>query len=101
MPKSGPRPQCWIHPDPKVHEKYIPYLRKKSQAVYLGIEWDLTFEEFLEIWTEEAWAQRGRKVTCLNMIRIDQKGPWRKDNVELTTRLEMLRKKVKDKNDGK
>ena len=91
--KKGPRPERWIHSDPDIHKKYIPFLRQKAQAAYRFEEWQLNFEEFLSIWNEAAWNMRGRKADSICMTRIDWEGPWSKDNVELVTRLTVLQRK--------
>ena len=96
MAREGPRPQCWKYADPMMHAKHIPFLRMKCQATFRGEVWTLTFDEFLSYWTDELWAQRGRTKDSLCLSRIDQKGVWSNDNVEICKRLKMLKKKTKD-----
>ena len=88
------RPHAWIHPDRDIHKKYMPFLRQRSQAWYRLEEWTLTFEEYLSFWNEAAWSMRGRRSDSICMTRIDWEGPWSNDNVELVTRLEVLKRNV-------
>ena len=45
-----------------------------------GIEWNLTFEEWLDIWGDKI-TQRGRGTGKYNMCRINDIGPYSIDNV--------------------
>jgi hypothetical protein len=93
-PPKGKNPNKWKYKDPDVHKKHIPFLRARAQAVFRGESWNLSFEEFQEIWTEDLWNQRGRLKDCLimrltNSCDLD----WRKDNVEIVVRKDHLSRK--------
>jgi hypothetical protein len=86
--KGVKRPHVWITgTDPKTHGMLIPYLRHKAQARYRAELFDLTFDEYKELWWE-LWEQRGRRSEDLCMTRIDPEGVWTKDNCEIITRRE-------------
>lgn len=84
-------------PDPLIRKKYLPFLHMQGQARFRGEAWTLTFAEFLELWTEDLWQQRGRSTNSLCLSRKDQQGAWNKDNVEICVRQIMLKKKTKVK----
>lgn len=86
--KSSPR--GFQFPDPIEHEQHISWLRAKSQEKYLGRDWQITLEEYMQIWGRDLWAKRGRKTNDLAMTRKDWDKPWTKDNVEIITRGEQI-----------
>ncbi len=58
--------------------------RQKANARARGISWELTFEEWLEIWnTSGKWEERGNKADNYCMARKFDIGPYSKDNVEI------------------
>jgi len=61
--------------------------RMKAQAKYRGELFDLTWEQFQEIW-EGHWHKKGRTVDSLCMTRRDWKGPWTAANIMLVDRRE-------------
>lgn len=70
------------------------YVLWKNQCKLRGEEYDLTFEEFFDIWSkEDRWLTRGRQKDELCMSRIDYEKPWTYANIKIVTRLEMLRTK--------
>lgn len=83
--KGKQRPQTWVIKDPVLHELYMPFLKARSQAWYLGQDWSLSFEEFAQVWGDK-WSQRGRASHCYSMSRIDIEKGWSVDNVALMTR---------------
>jgi hypothetical protein len=91
-PKGKPRLDRRINSDPDLHKKYIPFLRARAQAWYRGEEFEMTFEEYVSIWSEAAWSLRGRSRNSICMTRKDILGSWSLANCELVTRLEMLRR---------
>ena len=92
------RPLRWKNSDPLIHKKYMPFLRHRAQCAFRKEDYELTFEDWLVIWTEEAWSLRGRDRNALCMTRKDVEGSWRLDNCELVTRVEMLRRNANWKN---
>lgn len=86
--KPGPRPEMWkIGPDPQRHERYIAYGRAKCQAVWRDEGWELTFEQYEELWRDR-WHLRGRTKDTLCLSRRDYDLPWSLDNCEVITRKE-------------
>lgn len=74
----------------------------RVQARYRNQDWLLTWEEFYELWnTEDRWTERGVYRESLVMSRVDLSGPWELSNVEIITRLDMLRKEAKFKKELK
>ena len=84
------RPHMWVTgPDPDLHKMYIPYLRAKAQANFRDEGWDMTFEDWADIW-HGIWDQRGRQVDCLCITRIDESEAWSPKNCEIIERREQL-----------
>ena len=62
----------------------MKYLRHKCQAKYRKEEFDMTYEEFLDIWYDSNhWNRARRSRNCYQMRRISIKEPWCKDNIEI------------------
>lgn len=88
--KTGPRPNVWIcGPDEFKHSMYMPWMRAKAQAKFRDEPWDLSFEEFYELWKDD-WHQRGRGPDDVCMTRDDIDGVWDKKNTIIITRHEHL-----------
>ena len=88
----GPRPLIWlVGPDPVRHAQYVAWGRARAQALYRGEGWDMTFDEFAEIWGTD-WPRRGRASQDLCMTRPDLDLPWSVHNAELITRAEHNRR---------
>lgn len=89
-------PLNWMHgPNPIIHDQYYAWLRHRAQAKFRGETHDLTFEQWLDLWPEELWLQRGRDADSLCLSRVDFWGDWEISNVEVMSRREHLRKKRK------
>lgn len=71
------------------YRKYITspkgrYATHKSNAKTRGIEWKLTFEEWMEIWENSGkYEERGRTRGSYVMARILDMGPYEKGNVKI------------------
>lgn len=72
---------------PRSHSKHPLrlYERQRQSAKNRGIEWDMSFGEWWNIWQESGkWGLRGRgKGYC--MARFGDSGPYKADNVEIIT----------------
>lgn len=85
------RPHTWKSgPDPKVHEKYLPFLQARSQAAFRLEDWQLSWEDWLSLWPDHLWAKRGRKTDELALTRKDHLGPWSLENCHVVTRFQQL-----------
>ena len=89
--KGVPREFAWHYKDPYMHSMHLPFLRSKAQANFREEDWQLTFEEFFDIWKDQ-WHNRGRDTENVCLTRIDPTGAWSLDNVEIITRLEFIRR---------
>lgn len=90
--RSGPRPHVWVcGPDEYKHSMYMPFLRSKAQANYRGEPWELSFDQFYELWKDE-WPNRGRKPDDICMTRNDPDSAWDTSNTILITRSEHLKR---------
>ena len=60
------------------------YIQHKAQCAQKGIGFDLTFEEWLDVWTKSGLIrERGRTRNEAVMGRKDKTGPFAVDNVEI------------------
>src|SRR5262245_11518524 len=60
------------------------YHRHKSSALYRGIEFLLTFEDWWNIWqTSGKWEQRGRQRDQYVMARFGDQGAYERGNVKI------------------
>ena len=58
------------------------FTKQRYQAIQRGIEWNLSFDEWLAIWGDKL-SQRGRGRGQLVMARIEDTGPYAVWNVYL------------------
>lgn len=87
----GPRPQRWVTgPDPELHRRYRHFQQQRNQANFRGEPWDITFEQWCELWGD-LWHSRGRERGSMCMTRRDWYGGWTLDNVVVITREEHAR----------
>ena len=75
--------------DPELHEQHIAFLRARCQAKFRKEGWDLTIEQFFELW-KGSWNKRGRSKESLVMARKDLTESWSWNNVEIITRYDQL-----------
>ena len=66
--------------DPIKQSQYTAWMRMKAQANFRNERWNLSFDDFLVLWTPY-WSQRGRKNTDYCLSRIDNTHPWKFNNV--------------------
>jgi hypothetical protein len=89
--KGSIKPNMWKSgPDPLVHRKYLPFLQARSQANFRKEVWQLTWEQWLELWPDVLWEQRGRSSESLALTRIDNTQAWCMKNCRVITRKEQL-----------
>ena len=74
-----------IPSEPIERAKYLAYKTKERTAKSNNIPFELTFEEFKEIWKNN-WRQRGTTVGSYVMTRHDPTKPWNKENTILVKR---------------
>jgi hypothetical protein len=98
-PKGGGRvtgrDYSYLNTYPGEQAEYrMSWSRMKAQAKYRDEGWDLTWEQYQEIWADK-WHLKGRGREDLCLTRIDWTGPWSITNVSLVFRIEHLRKQSK------
>ena len=106
-PKGGGRVKGRIYPHllrfPGIQaEQRLSWSRMKAQAKFRKEPWDLSWEDYNQIW-DKKWHLRGTEKGSYVLTKIDQSGVWHKDNVEVIPRLEQWRRQNKnpDSNLGK
>lgn len=84
--KLGTRPHQWKSgPAEEDHASYYAWLQCRNQARYRSEGWDLTFEQWLDVWTG-LWHRRGRAGEQLCITRKNCDLPWTLSNVIVITR---------------
>lgn len=62
------------------------YIAQRMRARQRGISWELTFEEWWDIWNKSGkWEQRGKTMDSYVMSRKNDTGPYSKENVFIQT----------------
>ncbi len=62
------------------------YARHRENAKARGVQFLLTYAEWLEIWLESGrWEERGHRPDDYVMHRVGDRGPYRKGNVYIDT----------------
>jgi hypothetical protein len=72
------------------HAKHWGFLRQRAQANFREEGWDMTIEEYFEMWRDDLWAQRGRAVDQYCMVRVDVEKSWSLDNCIIVQRYQQL-----------
>ena len=95
-PKGGGRvtgrDYSYLNTYPGVQAEYrMGWSRMKAQAKYRNEGWDLSWEQYQEIWADK-WHLKGRGSEDLCLTRIDWQGAWTIDNVNLVFRLDHLQR---------
>ncbi len=75
--------------DPLKHKQFTAWMRMKAQAIFRKEEWDLSFEEFLTLWTPY-WSRRGRASTAYCLSRTDPALSWSITNTTAMIRRDQL-----------
>jgi hypothetical protein len=84
------RPHVWLSgPDEYRHSMYHPWMLAKAQAKFRGEKYELTFDQFFELW-DGKWEYRGRGIDDFCISRIDPSKAWKISNVHIITRREHL-----------
>jgi len=79
-------PKNWTGDRLIQRDKYYAWLKHKSQAAYKSEAYFLTWEDWQQLWPNELWFKRGRKIDDLCLTRPTFEGPWSMQTVEVTTR---------------
>ena len=87
-------PERWIHgSDIITRDKYYAFLQHKAQARFRKEDYQLTFDDWQELWPIDLWLQRGRNADGLCLSRHDFEDGWSVENVDVMSRREHLKKK--------
>jgi hypothetical protein len=90
--RTAPRPHLRKYPDPIDHKLFMDCMRARAQAWYLGEEWLLTDEEYIQQWRQDdRYLHKGRHNDQLCMTRLNYELPWSMDNIQIITRAEHYR----------
>ena len=73
------------------HSQFVAWGRARAQAVFRHEPWQLTFDDFVQVWGTR-WPERGRGRDQLCMTRRAPDLPWSASTVELITRAEHNRR---------
>lgn len=85
------RPHVWlVGPDKQLHDMYTPWMKARAQAHFRGEDWELTFDDWVELWKDN-WLERGRARDAKCMSRRDPDGAWSPANTIVITRHEHLK----------
>jgi hypothetical protein len=89
--KPGPRPHLWKVQGEVPHQQYIAFLRMRAQANFRRETFELTFEQFQDLW-RGLWDRRGRGSDDFCLTREDQTQKWCSNNTVCIRRTDHLRK---------
>lgn len=91
MPKTSLRPHMWKVQGEVPHKQYRCWIQHKNQANFRGEEYDLTFEQYQDLWKDK-WDMKGRDSDSYCLTRVDPDGAWTLNNVEVIDRIEHLKR---------
>jgi hypothetical protein len=81
------------YPDPFDFERHRCWIVTRNQCLFRGEGWDISIQEFFDIWPRDLWIQRGRTSTALVMTRHNPALPWTPNNLKIVDRAQQLREK--------
>jgi hypothetical protein len=104
-PKGGGRVAGRVYPHlvtyPGIlNEQRLAWNRMKAQAKFRKEAWQLSWEEFQQIWAD-IWHLRGTTKESLVLTRIDQEQEWNINNVEIIDRMTQWRRQNKRRGPSK
>jgi len=71
------------------------FFYQRVAARYRGIDWDLTFTQWWNIWRKSGkWEQRGRRSNQYQMARYNDVGPYSVTNVRIISAEENLEERI-------
>ena len=83
---TGQRPHTWkVGTDPVRHDQYNAWLKARSQAWFRKEIWEITFEQWVELWGTN-WHRRGRERDCLMLMKQHWQDAWCVANAHLVNR---------------
>ena len=86
---KGPRPHLRQYPDDYTHRMYYGFLRMRAQAKFRGEIFELTFDDFRELWGLD-YDRRGRASDSLVLTKKNTQFTWSKNNCHIIRRQEQL-----------
>lgn len=88
---------AWKLNDPVESAKRRHYSNARAQAKFRNEAWDLTYEQWLDIWGSY-WQQRGKGKYDYCMVQVEVGAGWNPSNVIIETRIDWLQRiKTKEK----
>jgi len=78
--------------DPIRRDKRYAWLKHRAQCKYRQEPYALSWEDWLNIWPDDLFVQRGRSKTSLCLMRVNMFGDWSVDNTVVATRLSQLKR---------
>lgn len=79
-------------------EHYSKYSAHYKGAIYRGIPFQMTFEEWVQWWnTDNRWSNRGTGKNKLCMARLNDEGPYNISNVKCITNSENSKERAFNK----
>lgn len=86
-------PEKWITgPDPLRRDKRYAWLKHRAQCKHRKEDYNLTWEEWESLWTDELFLKRGRANQDLCLMKVELDGDWSYGNVKIVTRGEQLKR---------
>jgi hypothetical protein len=87
------RPETWKSgPTPEQRDKYYAWLKHRAQARYRGEQYDLTWEQWDNLWTSDLFANRGKRADNWVIMRNKLSDSWNINNCEIVLRSDQLKR---------
>lgn len=84
-----PNPEGWTEQGIIRRDIHHGFLKHRAQAKFRGEHYELTLEQWQDLWTLDRWMQRGKTGDSLVLTQIEPGEGWTISNVMLTTRKEL------------
>lgn len=86
-------PATWsTGPDIVTREKYYAFLKHRSQAIFRKETYELTWEDWQKLWTNDLFERRGRNRDSLCLSRKVLTESWNLNNCVITERYNHLKR---------
>jgi len=96
---KGPQQARWLITDPWHRQLRYKFLRARAQAKFWNQEWQLTWDQYLDLMRKHT--NHGRDMDAINLCRRDTDGAWSRDNCELILRRVVVKRQRHRYEDGR
>lgn len=86
---------------PLRRDKRYAWLRHKAQCKFRNEEYNISWEDWENIWSDEDFLKRGRGIDDLCLMKVEIDGDWSVANTQVIRRLDQLQRNTEYRRDNR